>query len=163
MFQEMELSSPITKRFREVTFRARKKQKPTLKKFLTFQEMELSNPKLKKFLIFFLKTFLEGTCEAWKIKISCIFSKKFVYLIFFIRIFFIKIFSFRIRNFCVVSNKRRRLFFFNNIFILIACYYHVTCKFQNKSILYSFPEYQETPCSKQAPYQASLSVSAPYR
>ena len=58
MFQEMELSSPITKRFREVTFRARKKQKPTLKKFLTFQEMELSNPKLKKFLIFFLKTFL---------------------------------------------------------------------------------------------------------
>ena len=58
MFQEMELSSPITKRFREGTFRARKKQKPTLKKFLIFQEMELSNPKLKKFLIFFLKTFL---------------------------------------------------------------------------------------------------------
>ena len=33
-----------------------------------------------------------------------------------------------------------------------ACYYHVTCEFQSESTLYSLPECQETPCSKQAPY-----------
>ena len=38
--------------FHEVTFRARKIKKPTLKNFLIFREMELSRFKLKKILIF---------------------------------------------------------------------------------------------------------------
>ena len=36
--------------FQEVTFRARKMKKPTLKKLPKFQEMKLLNPKLKKIL-----------------------------------------------------------------------------------------------------------------
>ena len=31
-------------------------------------------------------------------------------------------------------------------------YYHVLCEFQGESTLYSLPECQGTPCSKQAPY-----------
>ena len=31
-------------------------------------------------------------------------------------------------------------------------YYHITCEFQSESTLYSLPECQKTPCSKQAPY-----------
>ena len=34
---------------------------------------------------------------------------------------------------------------------LIAYYHHVTYAFQSESALYSVPEYQGTPCSKQAP------------
>ena len=30
--------------------------------------------------------------------------------------------------------------------------YHVTHEFQSESTLYSLPEYQGTPCSKEAPY-----------
>ena len=41
-------------KFPEVTFRARKMKKPTLKKLLIVQEIKLFNPKLKK-LLFFLK------------------------------------------------------------------------------------------------------------
>ena len=33
-----------------------------------------------------------------------------------------------------------------------VCYYHVTYEFQSESTLYSLPECQGTPCSKQAPY-----------
>ena len=32
------------------------------------------------------------------------------------------------------------------------CICHVTYGFQSESTLYSLPEYQGTPCSKQAPY-----------
>ena len=46
--------------------------KIALKKFIIFWEMELSGLKLKKFLIF-----KEGTCKAWKTKISYISLKKF--------------------------------------------------------------------------------------
>ena len=35
---------------------------------------------------------------------------------------------------------------------LTVCYYHVTYEFQSESILFSLPECQGTPCSKQAPY-----------
>ena len=35
---------------------------------------------------------------------------------------------------------------------LTVCYYHVTHEFQSESTLYSFPECQGTPYSKQAPY-----------
>ena len=35
---------------------------------------------------------------------------------------------------------------------LTVCYYHVTYEFQSESKLYSLPECQLTPCSKQAPY-----------
>ena len=35
---------------------------------------------------------------------------------------------------------------------LTICYYHVTYEFQSESTLYSLPECQGTPCSKQAPY-----------
>ena len=31
-----------------------------------------------------------------------------------------------------------------------VCYYHFTCKFQSEATLYSLPECQGTPCSKQA-------------
>ena len=41
---------------------------------------------------------------------------------------------------------------------LRLCYYHVTYEFQCESTLYSLPECQGTPCSKQAPY-LSLSDS----
>ena len=34
---------------------------------------------------------------------------------------------------------------------MTACYYHVTCDIQSESTLYSMPELQGTPCSKQAP------------
>ena len=34
---------------------------------------------------------------------------------------------------------------------LTLCYHHVMYKFQSESSLYSLPECQETPCSKQAP------------
>ena len=34
----------------------------------------------------------------------------------------------------------------------IVCYYHVTYDFESESTLHSFPECQETPCSKQEPY-----------
>ena len=33
-----------------------------------------------------------------------------------------------------------------------VCYYHVTYEVQSESTLYSLPECQGTPCSKQAPY-----------
>ena len=33
-----------------------------------------------------------------------------------------------------------------------VCYYHVMYEFQSESTLYSLPECQGTPCSKQAPY-----------
>ena len=36
--------------------------------------------------------------------------------------------------------------------LLTVCYYHVTYEFQSESTLYSLPECQGTPCSKQAPY-----------
>ena len=36
--------------------------------------------------------------------------------------------------------------------LLTVCYYHVTYEFQSDSTLYSLPECQGTPCSKQAPY-----------
>ena len=35
---------------------------------------------------------------------------------------------------------------------LHACFYHVTYEFQSESRLYSLPECQGTPCSKQAPF-----------
>ena len=35
---------------------------------------------------------------------------------------------------------------------LTGCYHHVMYKFQSESTLYSLPECQGTPCSKQAPY-----------
>ena len=35
---------------------------------------------------------------------------------------------------------------------LTVCYYHVTYEFQSESSLYSLPECQGTPCSKQGPY-----------
>ena len=36
--------------------------------------------------------------------------------------------------------------------LLTVCYCHLTYEFQSKSTLYSLPEFQGTPCSKQAPY-----------
>ena len=41
---------------------------------------------------------------------------------------------------------------FTNMRSVTACYYHVTYEFQNEFTLYSLPEYQGTPCLKQAPY-----------
>ena len=35
---------------------------------------------------------------------------------------------------------------------MAVCYYPVTYEFQSGSTLYSLPECQGTPCSKQAPY-----------
>ena len=35
---------------------------------------------------------------------------------------------------------------------LTVSYYHVTYEFQTESTFYSFPEYQQNPSSKQAPY-----------
>ena len=52
IFRKTELSNHKTKEFQEVTFRAQKNKKNTLKKFLIFQKMELSRPKLKNLLIF---------------------------------------------------------------------------------------------------------------
>ena len=37
-----------------------------------------------------------------------------------------------------------------------VCYYDVTYEFQSESTLYNLPQCQGTPCSKQAPYSASL-------
>ena len=37
-------------------------------------------------------------------------------------------------------------------FIMTVCYYHVTYEFQSELTLYSVPECQGTPCSKQALY-----------
>ena len=116
--------------------------KNILKKFLIFWEIELSSTKLKDILLFFLKKaalFQEGTCKAWKTKISytsgngifwlkfptrlknfLYFLKKFSYSIFFIIIF--RIFSIRIirRNFCVVSKKLSHIFFLQqHIYILL--------------------------------------------
>ena len=34
-----------------------------------------------------------------------------------------------------------------------ACYYYVTYKVQSESTLYSLPECEKAPCSKQAPYR----------
>ena len=39
-----------------------------------------------------------------------------------------------------------------DIMVLTVCYYHVTYKFQSESTLYSLPECQGTPYSKQVPY-----------
>ena len=36
--------------------------------------------------------------------------------------------------------------------LLTVCYYHVTYEFRSESTLYSLPECQGTPCSKQASY-----------
>ena len=38
------------------------------------------------------------------------------------------------------------------LFGLTVCYHHVMYDFQSKSTLYSLPECQGTPCSKQTPY-----------
>ena len=46
--------------------------------------------------------------------------------------------------------------------ILTVLYYHVTYEFQSESTLYSLPECQGTPCSKEAPYP-SLSDSSVIR
>ena len=35
---------------------------------------------------------------------------------------------------------------------MTVCYYHVIYEFHSESTLYSLPECQGTPCSKQAPY-----------
>ena len=35
---------------------------------------------------------------------------------------------------------------------LTACYHHVTYEFESESTLYSVPECQGNPCSKQVPY-----------
>ena len=43
-----------------------------------------------------------------------------------------------------------------NYVFLSVYYYHVMCEFQRQSTLYSLPECQGIPCSKQAPYLASL-------
>ena len=37
----------------------------------------------------------------------------------------------------------------------IVCYHHVTCAFQSESSLYSLPECQGTPCTKQVPCSCS--------
>ena len=37
-------------------------------------------------------------------------------------------------------------------FVLTVCYYHVTYEFQSESTLYSLPECEGTPCSKQASF-----------
>ena len=106
------------------------------KKIPIFWKMELSNPKHQK-LIFFLKkyfSYISGEnlqdpknkifsyFGKWNFltpsfKKLIFFQKKLLYLIFFIRIFFIRIFFIRIirRNFYVISNKLKHLFF-NNIF-----------------------------------------------
>ena len=46
----------------------------------------------------------------------------------------------------------RRLKFFYLSFFLTVCYYQVTYEFQSESTLYSLPECQGTPFSKQASY-----------
>ena len=38
---------------------------------------------------------------------------------------------------------------------LTVCYYHITYEFQSESTLYSLPECQRTPCSKQVSYLSS--------
>ena len=40
----------------------------------------------------------------------------------------------------------------NNLNDRNVCYYYVAYEFQSESTLYIFPECQETPCPKQAPY-----------
>ena len=44
-----------------------------------------------------------------------------------------------------------------------VCYYHVTYEFQSESTLYSLPECQGTPCSKQVTYLKFLSDSKEIR
>ena len=41
---------------------------------------------------------------------------------------------------------------FGNTKFQTVCYYHVTYEFHSESTIYSLPECQGTPCSKQAPY-----------
>ena len=67
VFQEIELSSPKIRKFREGTFQAQKIKKP--KKFLIYLEMELSCSKLKKLIFFSKKSILifqEKICKVWK-------------------------------------------------------------------------------------------------
>ena len=58
LFQELELYSPMIKKFPEGTFRAKKIKKPTQKKFLILREIELSSSKLKELYTFSKKVFL---------------------------------------------------------------------------------------------------------
>ena len=65
VFQEIELSSPKIRKFREGTFQAQKIKKP--KKFLIYLEMELSCSKLKKLIFFSKKSILifqEKICKV---------------------------------------------------------------------------------------------------
>ena len=59
------------------------------------------------------------------------------------------------RYFCVASCNNNAIFVgFSLICLegLTVCYFHSTYEFQSESTLYSFPECQGTPGSKQVPY-----------
>ena len=62
-----------------------------------------------------------------------------------------------LKNLCqhhFTSEKRKR----KNRFLQSVCYYHVTYEFQSESTLYSVPECQGIPCSKQAPLSDSNEI-----